>query len=88
MKGGRVEVRCSGDDFVIEEQIHPRDQAPAGSALRIALTDVPDDARKIYDHLHVACRTLQYASTKLARQLARDDPDRRCRHPGRDSERC
>ena len=72
---GRVEVRCSADAFVIEEQIRPRDQTPAGSALRIALTDLPDDARKIYDHLHVDCRTLQYASAKLARQLAADDPD-------------
>jgi hypothetical protein len=72
---GRVEVRCSADDLVIEEQINPRDQTPAGSALRIALTDLPDDARKIYDHLHLDCRTLQYASAKLARQLAADDPD-------------
>jgi hypothetical protein len=72
---GRVEVRCSADDFVIEEQIHPRNQAPAGSALRIALADLPDDSRKIYDHLHAACRTLQYASAKLARQLTANDPD-------------
>jgi hypothetical protein len=75
MVPGRVEVRCSADDFVIEEQIHPRDQTPVGFAIRIALTDLPDDARKIYDHAHVACRTLQYASPQLGRQLAENDPD-------------
>ena len=72
---GRVEVRCSAGGFVIEEQIHPLNQTPAGSALRLALTDVPDDARKIFDHMHEGCRTLQYASAKLARQLADDDRD-------------
>ena len=72
---GRVEVRCSAGGFVIEERIHQLNQTPAGSALRLALTDVPDDARKIYDHTHEGCRTLQYASAKLARQLADDDRD-------------
>ncbi len=72
---GHVGIRCSADGFVIEEQIHPLNQTPAGTALRIALTDVPDDARKIYDHMHEACRTLQYASAELARQLGDDDRD-------------
>lgn len=72
---GHVGVKCSADGFVVEEQIHPLNQTPAGSALRIALTDVPDDARKIYDHQHASCRTLQYASAQLAQQLAADDRD-------------
>ena len=72
---GHIGVMCSADGFVVEEQIHPLNQTPAGSALRIALTDVPDDARKIYDHMHAGCRTLQYASAKLAKQLAAADRD-------------
>ena len=72
---GHVGVGCSADGFVIEERIYPLNQTPAGSALRIALTDLPDDARKIYDHMHAGCRTLQYASAKLASQLGEDDRD-------------
>jgi hypothetical protein len=72
---GRIEVRCSLDDFVIVEEIRPQNQAPAGLALRLALSEIPDDARKIYDHTRRGCRTLQYASAKLARQLGDKDRD-------------
>jgi hypothetical protein len=72
---GRIEVRCSVDDFVIVEEIHPQNQAPAGLALRLALSEIPDDARKIYDHTHPGCRTLQYASARLAQQLGDKDRD-------------
>jgi hypothetical protein len=72
---GRIEVRCSAGDFVIYEEIHPLNQASAGLALRFALTEIPDDARKIYDHTHRGCRALYYASAKLAEQLREDDRD-------------
>jgi hypothetical protein len=43
---------------------------PGGSVpSTCALSDIPDDALKIYDHTHRGCRTLQYASAKLAHQL-------------------
>ena len=60
---------------MIAEEIHPRDQTVAGLALRLALSEIPDDGRKIYDHTHRGCRTLQYESAKLARQLGVDDRD-------------
>ena len=72
---GRIEIRCSPDGFVTAEKIFPRNQTVAGLALRLALTDLPDDARTIYDHVHRGCRTLQYQSTKLAHQLGADDRD-------------
>jgi hypothetical protein len=72
---GRVEIRCSSDGYVIAEEIFPRNQTVAGLALRLALSEIPDDAREIYDHVHRGCRTLHYESTKLARQLIADDRD-------------
>ena len=42
---GHVTVRCSAHDFVIAEAISPRNQVPAGLALRVALSDLPDDDR-------------------------------------------
>src|SRR5262249_27868669 len=74
---GHVAVRCSTDGFVVLEQIHPLFAAPESQALRVALTEVPDDSEKVYDHLHPGCRALQYRSQKLARQLAGDDADGR-----------
>ena len=72
---GRIEIKCSPAGFVIAEEIFPRNQTVEGLALRLALTDIPDDARQIYDHMRRGCRTLQYASTKLAHQLGADDRD-------------
>ncbi|HKW72137.1 MAG TPA: hypothetical protein VJQ08_04860 [Candidatus Dormibacteraeota bacterium] len=74
---GRVVVDCSSDDFVVVEAIYPRYQAPAGQALRVALTDLPDDSTKIYEHTHTGCRTFQFQSKKLALQLGADDNDGR-----------
>jgi hypothetical protein len=74
---GHVSVRCSTDDFVVVEQIYPQFQAPAGTAVRVALTELPDDSEKVYDHTHASCRVLQYSSQKLARQLGADDTDGR-----------
>ena len=72
---GRVEIKCSAAGFVIDEEIHPRDQTVAGLALRLALSEIPGDGRKIYDHTRHGCRTLQYESATLARQLGADDRD-------------
>ena len=72
---GWVNVRCTISGFVISEDMHPLHQTPAGLALRLALSEIPDDSRKIYDHSHRGCRTLQYQSDKLARQLGVDDRD-------------
>ncbi len=72
---GWVNVRCSASGYVISEEMHPLHQTPAGLALRLALSDIPEDSRKIYDHSHQGCRTLQYQSPKLARQLGADDRD-------------
>jgi len=72
---GRIEIRCSADGFVIAEEIHPRNQTVAGLALRLALSEIPDDGRRIYDHTHRGCRTLQYESAKLAHQLGANDRD-------------
>lgn len=74
---GRVAVRCTDAGYVIVERITPRFQSPAGQALRVALTDLPDDAEKVYDHAHANCRVLQYRSAKLAGQLGAADPDGR-----------
>jgi hypothetical protein len=74
---GRVTVSCSTDEFVVVEAIYPRNQSPAGQALRVALTDLPDDSTKLYEHAHSGCRTLQYQSRELARQLGADDNDGR-----------
>ena len=74
---GRVAVRCTSTGYVIVEMIAPQFQSPAGQALRVALTDLPDDAEKVYDHTHAGCRVLQYRSAKLARQLGAADRDGR-----------
>ncbi len=74
---GYVAVRCSNDGFVVQEEIHPLFQSPAGQALRIALTEIPDDSNKVYDHAHARCRVFQYSSSKLAHQLGADDADGR-----------
>ena len=38
---------------------------------------LPDDAVKVYEHVHTKCSTLQYQSKKLAQQLGPDDNDGR-----------
>lgn len=70
---GRVGVRCSESDYVVGESITLKFGVPSGRALQFALSDLPVDSMKIYDHAHGNCRTLQYRSAKLAVQLARDD---------------
>jgi len=72
---GWVDVRCNTSGFVISEELHPLHQTPAGLALRLALSDIPADSRKIYDHSHRGCRTLQYQSDTLAHQLGAADRD-------------
>jgi len=74
---GRVTVRCSTTGYVIVEEIQPVFGSPAGQAVRVALTDIPTDGQKVYDHVHARCRLLQYSSRELARQLGADDPDGR-----------
>jgi hypothetical protein len=66
-------VRCSTDGFVIVEEIRPLFDSPAGQAVRVALTDIPADGQKIYDHVHPGCRVLQYSSLELAHQLGAED---------------
>ncbi|TME01291.1 MAG: hypothetical protein E6I71_15735, partial [Chloroflexi bacterium] len=66
---GRVTVRCSTTGYVIVEEIRPVFGSPAGQAVRVALTDIPTDGQKVYDHVHARCRLLQYISRELARQL-------------------
>jgi hypothetical protein len=72
---GWIFVRCTTAGYVINEEIHPEHQTPEGLALRLALSDIPADSKEIYDHTHNGCRTLQYQSNKLARQLGADDRD-------------
>jgi hypothetical protein len=72
---GSLDVRCNGDDYVVSETMRPLFHSPEGQAVRIALTDLPDDSEKVYDHLHSGCRVLQYKSSKLAHQLGADDGD-------------
>jgi hypothetical protein len=74
---GRVTVRCSSDGYVIVEEIRPLFDSPAGQAVRVALTDIPADGQKIYDHVHAGCRVLQYSSLELAHQLGAHDADGR-----------
>ena len=62
---------------MIVEAIRPLFDSPAGQALRVALTDIPADSQKVYDHLHPGCRILQYSSHELARQLGANDADGR-----------
>lgn len=74
---GRIAVRCSTDDYVIVEQVFLDAPATAAQALRIALNELPNDAKQVYDHTHSGCRTLQYESQQLAQQLGPDDNDGR-----------
>ena len=77
MIAGHISIRCSTDGFVIVEHMHPMFQSPAGQALRVALTELPDDSERVYDHTHQGCRTFQYRSKVLARQLGPEDNDGR-----------
>ena len=74
---GRVVVTCSNDDFVVMEEIYPRGQSPLGEALRVALTDLPQDSTKVYEHAHTGCYILQFQSKAMARQLGAKDADGR-----------
>jgi hypothetical protein len=69
---GRVGVRCNVANFVIAEDFTLTFQVPGGRALQFALTDLPVDAQKIYDHTHPSCRALQYRSSTVAAQLSDD----------------
>lgn len=70
---GRVGVLCSQSNYVVAESIMLTFHVPSGRALQFALTDLPSDAKKIYDHTHDACRSLQYRSSTLGAQLPQDD---------------
>jgi hypothetical protein len=70
---GRVGVGCSAAGYVIAEDFTMTFQVPGGRALQFALTDLPIDSRQIFDHTHPACRSLQYQSDSIARQLGTDD---------------
>lgn len=70
---GRVGVRCSSSNYVIAESITLTFHVPSGRALQFALSDLPPDSRKIYDHMHDTCRSLQYRSRTLSSQLPQDD---------------
>src|SRR5438445_12704111 len=70
-------LRYSHYCYVDVEDIRPLFDSPSGQALRVALTDVPDDGQKVYDHVHPGCRVLQYSSLQLAHQLGAVDSDGR-----------
>jgi len=70
---GRVEVQCDAANYVVAEVFTLTFQVPGGRAVQFALTDLPADSRKIFDHTHPDCRSLQYQSRKLAAQLPGDD---------------
>jgi len=72
---GRVTVWCSADGYVVAEEFRLAFHVTAGAAFQIALTELPADSTKVYDHLHPACRSLQYRSARLAEQLGADDRD-------------
>jgi hypothetical protein len=72
---GRVTVRCSTDGYVVVEEIHLMFHVTAGGAFQIALSELPADATKVYDHAHAGCRSLQYKSPRLAQQLGSHDGD-------------
>lgn len=72
---GSLDVRCTDDDFVVSETMRPLFHTPEGQAVRIALTDLPADSEKVYDHRHSGCRVMQYRSAELAHQLGQDDAD-------------
>lgn len=66
---GRVTVRCSTGGYVVAEEIRLMFHVTAGGAFQIALTELPADSMKVYDHVHAGCRSLQYRSPRLAEQL-------------------
>ena len=70
---GRVSVRCSESGYIVYEVISWTFQVPGGRALQFALTELPADSTKVYDHTHPGCRSLQYQSRELAQQLHGDD---------------
>jgi hypothetical protein len=70
---GRVTVWCSADGYVVAEEIQLMFHVASGGAFQIALTELPADSTKVYDHLHAGCRSLQYQSARLAEQLGADD---------------
>lgn len=70
---GRVGVQCDAANRVVAEDFTLTFQVPGGRAVQFALTDLPADSRKIFDHTHPACRTLQYQSKELATQLPSED---------------
>ncbi|HET9780143.1 MAG TPA: hypothetical protein VFR33_00055 [Candidatus Dormibacteraeota bacterium] len=69
---GRVGVQCNAANYVIAEDFTLTFQVPGGRALQFALTDLPADSQMIYDHLHSACRALQYRSHTLSSGLSDD----------------
>jgi hypothetical protein len=72
---GRITVQCSAAGFVTVEIISLTFQVPNGRALQFALTDLPADSTKIYDHTHPGCQNFQYRSHRLAQQLAGVDSE-------------
>jgi hypothetical protein len=70
---GRVDVQCDAANYVVAEDFTLTFQVPGGRAVQFALTDLPADSRKIFDHVHPECRSLQYESQKIAAQLRADD---------------
>ena len=72
---GRVTVRCSADGYVVAEEIRLMFHVTAGGAFQIALTELPADATKVFDHVHAGCRSLQYRSPRLAEQLGAEGGD-------------
>jgi hypothetical protein len=74
---GHIVARCSTDSYVIVEQVFLNAPNSAEQAIAIGLTELPKDSKNVYDHTHTGCRTLQYQSQELARQLGPDDNDGR-----------
>ncbi len=71
---GRITIRCSNDNHVIVEQLHLSGPMQADAALALATGELPDDAKQLYGHQHPGCRTLQYQSVYLSKELGADDP--------------
>ena len=70
---GRVGVRCDAANYVVAEDFTLTFQVPGGRAVQFALTDLPADSRRIFDHTYSACRLLRYQSNRLAAQLPAAD---------------
>ncbi len=71
---GHVGIRCSNDNHLIVEQLYLDQPTTADKALALAVAELPEDAKQLYDHPHPSCRTLQYQSQQLAKELGPDDP--------------